>query len=370
MSPSITPIADTETDLALTEQLIAPDGTRRANPLLDPFVQDVSPTDLLALFRDMSVVRRIDSEGIALQRQGQLGLWAPCQGQEAAQVGTARALRGDDVVFPSYRETGVMYVRGADPGDYTRAWRGEEGASYDPAVMHMAPLQIIIGAQTLHAVGYAMGIRADESDQVAVTYFGDGATSQGDVNEAMVFASSYRLPVVFVCQNNHWAISEPVAVQSQFPIAGRAPGFGIPSLRVDGNDVLACVAAMRWATEHARSGKGPAFIEAVTYRLGPHTTADDPTRYRDPAELEAWRGRDPLLRLERLLRAEGVLDDAQAAEIAAAADEAARTLRATCLAMTTRPALAVFDNVYATPHTGLSEQRAAYADYLASFEGV
>ena len=278
MSPHISPITDTESDLELTERIIAPDGTRVANPQLDRYIQDIDFDALRGLHRDMVVLRRIDAEGVALQRQGQLGLWAPCNGQEAAQIGTGRALEARDFVFPSYRETGVMYSRGAQPGDYVRMWRGEEGAAYDPAELRIAPLQIIIGAQTLHAVGYAMGIQHDGADEVAVTYFGDGATSQGDVNEAMVFASSYRAPVVFVCQNNHWAISEPVGLQSQFPLAGRAPGFGIPSLRVDGNDVLACMAAMRWALDHARSGKGPAYLEAVTYRMSPHTTADDPKR--------------------------------------------------------------------------------------------
>ncbi|WP_309104550.1 pyruvate dehydrogenase (acetyl-transferring) E1 component subunit alpha [Microbacterium sp.] len=369
MSPQITPIADTEQDLELTERILSPDGTRISNPQLDPHVQDVDADQLRALHRDMVILRRIDSEGVALQRQGQLGLWAPCQGQEAAQIGTARALAPQDYVFPSYRETGVIYARGAAPADYVRMWRGEEGAGHDPAALRVAPLQIIIGAQTLHAVGYALGIRHEGTDEVAVTYFGDGATSQGDVNEAMIFASSYQAPVVFVCQNNHWAISEPVSVQSHYPIAGRAPGFGIPSLRVDGNDVLACMAAMRWALAHARAGKGPAYIEAVTYRMGPHTTADDPTRYRDSAELEAWRGRDPIARLEAHLRASGNLSDEQIAETQMAADEVAGQMRAACLGMVTRPALAVFDGVYAEPHTGLERQRGEYAAYISSFDG-
>lgn len=369
MSPQITPIVDTAQDLELTERILQPDGTRIANPELDRFVTDLDAERLRALHRDMSVLRRIDAEGVALQRQGQLGLWAPCRGQEATQIGTARALQAQDFVFPSYRETGVIYARGAAPGDFVRMWRGEEGAGHDPAALRVAPLQIIIGAQTLHAVGYALGIRHDGTDEVAVTYFGDGATSQGDVNEAMIFASSYQAPVVFVCQNNHWAISEPVSVQSQYPIAGRAPGFGIPSLRVDGNDVLACMAAMRWALEHARSGKGPAYIEAVTYRMGPHTTADDPTRYRNDEELDAWRGRDPIARLEAHLRAQGELSDAQLAETEAAADAMAREMRAECLGMVTRPPLAVFDQVYAEPHSGLERQRAEYAAYLGSFDG-
>jgi pyruvate dehydrogenase E1 component alpha subunit len=368
MSPHNTPIADTESDLELTERIIAPDGTRMPNPQLDPFIKDVDFQTLRDLHRDMVVLRRIDAEGIALQRQGQLGLWAPCNGQEAAQIGTGRALERCDFVFPSYRETGVMYSRGAQPGDYVRMWRGEEGAAYDPAELGIAPLQIIIGAQTLHAVGYALGIKHDGADEVAVTYFGDGATSQGDVNEAMVFAASYRVPVVFVCQNNHWAISEPVGLQSQFPLAGRAPGFGIPSLRVDGNDVLACLAAMRWALEHARSGKGPAYLEAVTYRMGPHTTADDPKRYRSDAELEQWRRRDPIARLEAHLRAAGELPQEHLDAVQAQADEMAREMRAACLGMVTRPAMAVFDRVYAEPHSGLERERDEYAAYLATFE--
>ena len=369
MSTHLDPITVTGIGLDEPAGLIDAQGRRRNDTRLTPYVADVTSDQLLSLLRDMIVLRRLDSEGVALQRQGQLGLWAPCQGQEAAQIGSGRALNSDDVVFPSYRETGVMLARGAQPGDYVRMWRGEEGAAYDPAVMHMAPLQIIIGAQTLHAVGYALGIQHDSADEVAVTYFGDGATSQGDVNEAMIFAASYQAPVVFVCQNNHWAISEPVAVQSQYPIAGRAPGFGIPSVRVDGNDVLACMAAMRWALDHARSGKGPAYIEAVTYRMGPHTTADDPTRYRDEAELESWRRRDPIARLEAYLRATGNLTEEHLAETQAAADAVAKEMRAACLGMVTRPALAVFDGVYAEPHTGLERQRDEYASYLSSFDG-
>ncbi|WP_309129183.1 pyruvate dehydrogenase (acetyl-transferring) E1 component subunit alpha [Microbacterium sp.] len=368
MSPNTTPIVDTENDLEPAERIIAPDGSRQPNPQLDRYIADVDLQLLRDLHRDMTVLRRIDAEGVALQRQGQLGLWAPCNGQEAAQIGTARALSPQDFVFPSYRETGVMHVRGAQPGDYVRMWRGEDGAAYDPAALRMAPLQIIIGAQSLHAVGYAMGIQHDGADEVAVTYFGDGATSQGDVNEAMVFASSYRAPVVFVCQNNHWAISEPVGLQSQYPLAGRAPGFGIPSMRVDGNDVVACLAAMRWALEHARSGKGPAYLELVTYRMGPHTTADDPKRYRDEAELEQWRRRDPIARLEAHLRAGGALTDEHLASVQAEADTVAREMRAACLGMTTRPALAVFDGVYAEPHSGLERQRDEFRAYLSTFE--
>ncbi len=367
MTHTLTPTADLAADSELVARLLTPDGRRVADPELDRWVQDVDATFLRSLYRDMVLVRRVDTEGVALQRQGQLGLWAPCQGQEATQVGTARGLRADDFVFPSYREIGVNLVRGAKPEDFVIAWRGEEHSTYNPYDINTATPQIIIGAQALHAVGYAMGIQRDGTDQVAASYFGDGATSQGDVNEAMVFASSFRAPAVFVCTNNQWAISEPVTVQAKFPIAGRAPGFGIPSMRVDGNDVLACLAAMRWAIDNARRGNGPAFIEAVTYRIGPHTTSDDPTRYRDKEEVELWRQRDPIARVEALLRAEGEFDEAFQAQVQADADELGAQVRAAALGAVSREPIAVLDHAYEEPHSGLDEQRTWFAAYLDGF---
>ncbi len=348
-------------------RLLTPDGERVSDPRLDPWITGIDAETLRGIYRDMAITRRLDGEGVALQRQGHLGLWAPAQGQEAVQVATARAARADDFLFPSYREVGVLVVRGAQPADLALGWRGEVHGTFDPYALHVATPQIIIGAQTLHAVGYAMGIQHEGADQAAVAYFGDGATSEGDVNEAMVFASSFGAPVVFVCSNNQWAISEPVTVQSRFPIAGRAPGFGIPSLRIDGNDALACTAAMRWALDHARSGAGPVFLEAVTYRMGPHTTSDDPTRYRDKEELERWRARDPLRRLEAYLRSTGDFDDAFEAEITAEGDALAARMRESVLTARTRPPLEVLDDVYAEPHSGIARQRTRFAAYLAGF---
>jgi pyruvate dehydrogenase E1 component alpha subunit len=367
MTHTLNPTADLATDTDDVARLMTPDGERIADPELDRWVADVDAATLRGLYRDMVLVRRIDTEGVALQRQGQLALWPPCQGQEASQIGTARAMRADDFAFPSYREVGVGFVRGAVPADYVLAWRGEEHSTYNPYDINTATPQIIIGAQSLHAVGYAMGIQRDGTDQVSVAYFGDGASSQGDVNEAMIFASSFRAPVVFVCTNNQWAISEPVTVQAKFPIAGRAPGFGIPSMRVDGNDVLACLAAMRWALDISRRGNGPAFIEAVTYRMGPHTTSDDPTRYRDKQEVERWKGRDPIARVEAYLRAQGEFDDAFAAEVAADADALAAEVRAAALNARSREPIGVLDHVYAEPHSGLDEQRTWFAAYLDGF---
>lgn len=367
LTPTPMPATDVRALIDDVARVLTADGERVPDAALDPYVGDPDPGGWRALYRDMVLTRRIDAEGFALQRQGQLGLWPPCRGQEAVQVGTTHALEPRDMIFPSYRETGVLLARGGRASDFVLAWRGEAHAAYDVHRLKMAPMQVIIGAHTLHATGYAMGIQRDGADEVAVAYFGDGATSQGDVNEAMVFAASYSAPVVFVCSNNQWAISEPVGVQSRVPLAGRAPGFGIPSMRVDGNDVLACVAAMRWAVARARRGEGPAFLEAVTYRMGPHTTADDPSRYRDPEEVERWAQRDPITRFETYLRTLGILDDAHIAHVAAEADELAADVRAACTQARTRPAIEVLDDVYAEPHSALAEQRIAYAAYLDGF---
>jgi pyruvate dehydrogenase E1 component alpha subunit len=315
----------------------------------------------------MVVIRRIDTEATALQRQGELALWPPLLGQEAAQIGSGRALRTDDFVFSSYRENGVAYCRGVAPVDLVRVWRGVTASAWNPYEAHMATPQVIIGAQTLHATGYALGIQNDGADQVAIAYFGDGAMSEGDVNEAMVFASTFQAPVVFFCQNNQYAISEPVEVQTRVPLADRPGGFGIPSVRVDGNDVLAVLAATREALDRARRGEGPSFIEAVTYRMGPHTTADDPTRYRDPAELETWAHRDPIARVRTLLEASGEFGPADEERVAATADAVAAELRAGCTAIGDPPPLDVFQNVYAEPHAELDRQRDAYARYLEGF---
>jgi pyruvate dehydrogenase E1 component alpha subunit len=358
----------TETSETKFLQLLDPAGVRVASAEFDPLVADIDGPALLRLYEDMVVVRRLDAEATALQRQGELALWPPLLGQEAAQIGSGRALRADDFVFSSYREHAVAYTRGATPVDLIRVWRGAAAAGWNPYEIGMAAQQVIIGAQTLHATGYAMGIRHDGADSVAVAYFGDGAMSEGDVSEAMVFAASFRAPVVFFCQNNQWAISEPVRLQSAIELADRAGGFGIPAIRVDGNDVLAVHAATRSALARARAGDGPTFIEAVTYRMGPHTTADDPTRYRDTADLEAWRARDPISRVAAHLRAAGILTAEAEDRVQATAATVAAELRAGCLALADPEPLTIFDHVYAEPHADLDRQRAEYADYLAGFD--
>jgi pyruvate dehydrogenase E1 component alpha subunit len=351
-------------------QLIRESGERLHHETFSPLVEDIGPEQLRRLYQDLVVVRRIDAEATALQRQGQVALWAPLLGQEAAQVGSAHAIGGHDYIFPSYREHGVAYCRGADPATLLRQWRGSAPSSWVPSQIGMAAPAIVVGAQALHATGYALGMKLDGSDGATIVYFGDGATSQGDISEAFTFAASWHVPVVFFCQNNQWAISEPVRVQSQVPLAQRGAGFGVPGIRVDGNDVLAVLAATRHAMAQARAGGGPALIEALTYRMGPHTTSDDPNRYRDKSELDTWRAKDPIDRVRRLLEREGWLDDEQAAEVAAAADRVAAILREGCTTTPEPSPESLFDHGYAEPHPLIIEQRAALTEHLASFEAA
>ncbi|MCE5291088.1 MAG: pyruvate dehydrogenase (acetyl-transferring) E1 component subunit alpha [Nocardiaceae bacterium] len=351
-------------------QLIQPDGRRVLNREYSRMVSDIGPTQLRQLYEDLVVVRRIDAEATALQRQGELSLWVPLLGQEAAQVGSAHALEPDDFVFQSYRETGVAYCRGVAPSDILPMWRGATLSNWDPYEFNITNPGIVVGSQGLHATGYAYGAHLDGADIAVMTYFGDGATSQGDMAEAMVFASTWSVPLVFFCQNNHWAISVPVTTQSSTPLAQRATGYGIPSVQVDGNDVLAVLAVTRMAVQHVREGNGPFYIEALTYRMGPHTTSDDPTRYRAQAELEIWKARDPILRLRRLLENEGFFDAEFESRIQEKADAIAADLRAATIALETPAPLTMFDHVYSTPHSFLEDARAEYATFLSDGEEV
>ncbi len=347
-------------------QLIQPDGRRVHDPEHAALVADVDGDGLRRLYRDMVVSRRLDTEATALQRQGELGLWPPLLGQEAAQVGSAHALRPDDYVFCSYRESAVAYCRGVDPAELTRLWRGVAHHCWDPAEVNMTNPAIVVGAQGLHATGYAFAAHLEGAEIAVVTYFGDGATSQGDIAEAMGFAVGWSAPVVFFCQNNHWAISAPVHLQSATPIARRATGYGIPAVQVDGNDALAVLAVTRQATARARAGGGPSFIEAVTYRMGPHTTADDPTRYREAAELEMWQRRDPIDRLHRLLVREQLWDSEFERSVARDADDAGARLRAATRALPDPEPESMFDHVYATEHPLITEERRSCVEGVRS----
>jgi len=354
-------VAPTDTELI---QLLTPEGERVEHPQYP-----LTDVDIKGLYRDMVLVRRFDTEAISLQRQGELGIWASLLGQEAAQIGSGRALSPKDMAFPSYREHGVAWCRGVDPVRLLELFRGVSNGGWGSEEYKFHLYTIVIGDQTLHATGYAMGIKRDSAeDEAVIVYFGDGATSQGDVSEAFAWASVFNAPVVFFCQNNQYAISAPQERQSPIPLYQRSRGFGFPGVRVDGNDVLACYEVTRQALRAAREGQGPTLIEAFTYRMGAHTTTDDPTRYRLASELETWRLRDPIERVRAFLARTGQANSAFFEEVEAEAAELAARVREECRALPDPPPLSAFDHVYTGPNAILDAERAQYAAYLNSFE--
>jgi pyruvate dehydrogenase E1 component alpha subunit len=345
-------------------QLLAPDGTLGSDeraPLA------VTPELCRGLLRDMVLARRFDEEALALQRQGELGLWLMALGQEAAQVGSMRALRPGDYVFPSYREQAAARCRGITPAELLVQWRGGKHSGWDPARYNFHIYSLVLGTQTLHATGYAVGARLDGSDDVVLTYFGDGASSQGDVNEALNWAAVAGAPVVFFCQNNQWAISTSAARQMGAPLHRRAVGFGLESYHVDGNDVLAVHAVTARAAESVRGGGPPVLIEAVTYRMAGHSTSDDPRRYRSDAEVESWRRRDPIARLETLVRARGWADAGFFDDLAAESDRVAAETREACLALPDPPVAEMFQHVLSEEIELVRRQREWLETYRANF---
>ena len=360
-------------------QLLTPEGERVEHAEFSFDVGDRDEAEVIrGFYRDMVLTRRIDTESTALQRHGELGIWAQLLGQEAAQIGSGRALRPQDYVFPTYREHGVAYCRGVDPLRLLGLVRGVDQGAWDPTENNFGNYTIVIGAQTLHATGYAMGVQRDgligtgdaDRDTAVIAYFGDGASSQGDVNESFVFAASYNAPVVFFCQNNQWAISEPIERQSRIPLYQRAHGFGFPGVRVDGNDVLACYAVTQAALQRARDGSGPSLVEAYTYRMGAHTTTDDPTRYRMSEELEHWKLKDPIARVKVYLTRNALADQDFFDAVEAEADQLGAHLRDGCKALPDPSPLSIFDQVYVEQTDELAEQRDGFAAYLSSFEGA
>lgn len=318
------------------------------NASLDPSELGLKEEDLRELYRLLVLSRRADLEATALQRQGQLAVYPPLIGQEAAQVGSAYALAEEDFIFPSYREMASALVRGVDLVEYLLFHRATwHGGLYDPNAHRFGMVSVPVGSQTLHAVGYAMGARLDGRPICTLMYFGDGATSEGDFHEACNFAGVWKAGVVFVCQNNQYAISVPLTRQTAAPtIAAKAIGYGFPGVRVDGNDVLAVYQAAREAVRRARDGEGPTLIECVTFRMGPHSTADDPTRYRTEEEMEKWRRLDPLARFEAYLKARDALPEDFVEQVHAQGDERARELRDEIVGAGPPPAETMFDWVY------------------------
>ncbi|MEO8907556.1 MAG: thiamine pyrophosphate-dependent dehydrogenase E1 component subunit alpha [Microbacteriaceae bacterium] len=361
-------------------QLLTPDGRIQPSAAADeylPYVERLDEDMLRRFYSDMVIARRFDTEATNLQRQGQLALWPPSLGQEAAQVGSAHAARAQDHLFPSYREHIVGMIRGVDGLDIIRLMACVTNNGWtldDPGNGNVHPYTLVLGTQTLHATGYAMGIKFDgacgtgdpETDAAVMVYFGDGATSEGDVSESFVFAASYQTPQVFFLQNNHWAISVPVATQSRTPLYLRSTGFGIPGVQIDGNDVLASYAVTVKHLDDARAGEGPSLIEALTYRMGAHTTSDDPSKYRGNDEVAYWAARDPIARYRTYLLDRGA-DESFFARVDEEADDLAADIRARTLELEPPSRSQIFDNVYSEPHPVMDEQKAWLERYEGSF---
>nr|WP_246113750.1 thiamine pyrophosphate-dependent enzyme [Streptomyces montanus] len=319
-----------------------------------------APDLLLDAYRKMVVGRRFDEQATALARQGRLAVHPSSLGQEACQVGAALALRATDWLFPTYRDCVALVSRGIDAVEALTLLRGDRHCGYDPVRHRTAPQCTPLATHAAHATGLAHGERLKGTDTVALALVGDGATSEGDFHEAVNLAGVLRAPVVFLVQNNRYAISVPLSGQSAAPsLAYKGVGYGVRSEQVDGNDAAAVLAVLTAAVADARSGGGPWLVEAHTYRVGPHTSADDPSRYRPAAEAEVWRGRDPIDRLETWLREEDMVTDADIAATAAEAEAYASDLRTRLSEDPALDPLTLLDHVFSTTTAQLAEQRAA-----------
>jgi pyruvate dehydrogenase E1 component alpha subunit len=332
--------------------------------LLDKKLEPDIPGDvLLRLHRTMLLGRKFDERLLNLQRQGRIGTFPPIKGQEAAQLGTIAHLRPGDWMVPAFRETAAELWRGRSLESIIIYNNGYNEGIDIPEDRNDMPISVPVGSQIIHAVGLGWSAKYRKKDDVAMTFFGDGATSQGDFHEGLNFAAVFQVPVIFVCQNNHWAISIPLSKQTRSKtLAQKALAYGMPGIQVDGNDILAVYAAAQEAVERARTGDGPTLIECVTYRLMMHTTADDPKRYRSDEEVEKWSKRDPLIRFEKYLMDKGLLSEEKRNqvesevldEIQAAVDRAEKQMEAL------GDPIEMFDHAYADMPTYLKEQKADF----------
>ncbi|GAA1783211.1 pyruvate dehydrogenase (acetyl-transferring) E1 component subunit alpha [Agromyces lapidis] len=322
---------------------------------------------LLGLYRKMVVARRFDVQVTALTKQGRLATYPSAYGQEACEIGAVASLDRVDWLFPTYRDSIALLTRGIAPADILQSFRGDWHNGYDQNEFRTAAQATPLATQALHAVGLAHAARLRRDPIVALTFLGDGATSEGDAHEAFNFAAVWQTPTVFVVQNNQFAISVPLERQTRAAtLADKAVGYGMPGFHVDGNDVAAMYAITHAAVERARAGGGPTLIEGVTYRIEPHTNSDDPSRYRAARDVEHWKRRDPIERLEKYLVSEGALTETLRAEITDEAEELAAATREVMTAEAELDPLELFDHVYARPRAALAEQRAALAAELAA----
>jgi pyruvate dehydrogenase E1 component alpha subunit len=356
--PSAPSLLPSETPLALIDQ----DGAVvTGSPLAMP-----ADDALVLLYRRMIAGRRFDRQATALTKQGRLAVYPSSRGQEACEVGAVLALRATDWLFPTYRDSVALLTRGVDPVEVLTLLRGDAHCGYDPYEHRVAPQCTPLATNTLHAVGLAHAARLKGEDTVALVLLGDGATSEGDTHEALNFAAVWNAPVIFLVQNNGYAISVPLSKQSAAPsLAHKGIGYGVVSISVDGNDAAAVHAVVSDAVARASTGGGPTLIEAITYRIEAHTNADDASRYRPSAEVEPWLARDPISRLETYLSEHGLLDPTLIEAIADGAEQAASSLRDRMNLDPVHDPSSLFEHVLSAPTAELRRQRQALLDEIA-----
>jgi 2-oxoisovalerate dehydrogenase E1 component alpha subunit len=349
-------------------QLIDPGGQPGGNPGELELPGDEVLRDL---HRAMVLGRRFDTEATALARQGRLAVYPSSRGQDGCQVGAVLALREQDWLFPTYRDCVAVLTRGVSPAQTLSLMRGDWHCGYDPYQHRVAPQCTPLATNAAHAVGLAHAARLRRQDQAALVLLGDGATSEGDTHEALNFAAVWKAPVVFLVQNNGYAISVPLAKQTAAPtLAAKGIGYGMPALLIDGNDAAAVYSAVRAAIGRAAAGGGPTLIEAITYRIEPHTTADDASRYRDDAEVREWLSRDPVSRLAAYLAARGLLEEAARQRLSDEAERLAELVRAGGSAQDRPDPAELFDHVYARPTPILERERAALLAEIEEIEKI
>jgi pyruvate dehydrogenase E1 component alpha subunit len=338
-------------------QILDEDGKLDAKLAKDTLTDE----QVVYLYEQMTICRQYDEIAFKLQRSGRMGTYPQNKGQEANAVGAALALeKGKDWLVPCYRENAALFMHGLPMHYVLLHWMGDERGNQIPENCRMTPLSIPIGTHMLHAVGIAWAHKLRKEDAVVATFFGDGATSEGDFHGAMNFASVTQTPVVFYCQNNQWAISVPREIQmNSATVAQKALAYDIPTTQIDGNDIFATYKATKEAADRARSGGGPSFIEAVTYRLGDHTTADDARRYRDQAELDAWTSKDPLIRTRKYMEGKGLWDDKRQSELEDRARRIVEEVSRTALEMPAPAPSDFFDSMYSELPADLARQRDA-----------
>lgn len=347
-------------------RFVAADGTPAEAPI---GYAEPSPQRLLRAYRRMLVGRRFDQQAAALVRQGRLAVYPSALGQEACQIGGGLALEPDDWLFPTYRDSMALVARGVDPTEVLELLRGSWHCGYDPNQARVAPQCTPLATQTPHAAGLAAALRRKGGSEVVLAVTGDGGTSEGDFHEALNFAAVFRAPVVFLVQNNQYAISVPLAKQTAAPaLSYKGVGYGVPSEQVDGNDLVAVLSVLDEAVARARGGDGPTLVEAHTYRIDAHTNADDATRYRTDDEVSRWRDADPLARLETFLRDRDELSDADVEEATAEAEQFAADVRTRMHQEPPVDPLRLFEHVHAEPTRQLAAQRAFLAAELAEQE--